>query len=74
MFINNDYNLDTNNCTDYGLMAARKAGIVIGSCYGIWPGGGGDNPGALGQRLRGLNLSSNMTRNTQGGSSPINSN
>ena len=74
LFINNDYNLNTNNCTDYGLMAARKAGISIGSCFGTWTGGGGDNPGALGQRLRNLGLSNNMTRNTTGGSSPMNSN
>lgn len=46
------YNLDSNNCTDAAIAAGRAAGQNIPGAHGTWPGGGGNNPGTLGELLR----------------------
>lgn len=46
------YNLNTYNCTDFGIAVGNKANMNLPDAYGTWPGGGGSNPGALGQYMR----------------------
>ncbi len=46
-----DYNLNEFNCTDYVLELLADIGIKIDSEEGTWPGGGGNNPGDLGEDL-----------------------
>ena len=59
------YNLNTNNCTTFSLQALDAGGVILPSTVGTWPGGGiGNDPGDLGEDIRGMQLSSNMTRNT----------
>ncbi|HIB8191191.1 TPA: hypothetical protein ACWX1O_001757 [Elizabethkingia anophelis] len=65
------YNLNTYNCTNFGIDALAKAGISLPKTSGSWPGGGGSNPGNLGQDLRNLNNSS-VQKNTSGGNAPKN--
>lgn len=56
------YNLNSNNCTDFGLATIRIAGIKLPSAYGTWgvggpgtsTGGAGDNPGQLGENIRNM--------------------
>jgi len=45
------YNLSTNNCTDFGLKAARLAGLEVRDTKGSWPLGHGNNPGVAGQSI-----------------------
>lgn len=45
------YNLSTNNCTDFGLAAARLAGLEIRDTKGSWPLGAGNNPGNAGESI-----------------------
>jgi len=45
------YNLNKNNCTDFGLNVAAISGIKILNTYGTWPLGRGNNPGSAGQSL-----------------------
>jgi hypothetical protein len=52
--VNSQYNLETLNCTDFGIAIGNLAGLNLPDSYGTWPGGGGSNPGALGQHIRGL--------------------
>ncbi|MCL1658564.1 MULTISPECIES: hypothetical protein [Elizabethkingia] len=52
-------------------MRLAKAGISLPKTSGNWPGGGGSNPGNLGQDLRNLNNSS-VQKNTSGGNAPKN--
>lgn len=54
------YNLNSNNCTNFALDALREAGIIIPRTGGKWHHGGGLNPGDLGEDLRTMKLSSNM--------------
>lgn len=60
---NLNYDLNTNNCTDYVIQTAGLAGITLPDPQSTWPGGGGSNPGAFGQELRTMNLTNGMTRN-----------
>lgn len=46
------YNLNRNNCTDFGLVVAAIAGIKIEDTRGTWPLGGGNNPADAGQSVR----------------------
>jgi len=46
------YNLNKNNCTDFGLVVAGIAGIRISETRGSWPLGGGNNPANAGQSVR----------------------
>jgi RHS repeat-associated protein len=47
------YDLDRDNCTDWSLKCAAKAGQLFTDHQGKWPGGGGSNPGMLGRELMG---------------------
>lgn len=45
------YNLNNNNCTDFGLQAAAIGGIRIMETRGRWPLGRGNNPANAGQSV-----------------------
>ena len=45
------YNLNRNNCTDFGLNVANTGGICITDTRGTWPLGKGNNPANAGQSL-----------------------
>ncbi|MCX2477746.1 hypothetical protein OQY15_01510 [Pedobacter sp. MC2016-15] len=45
------YNLNKQNCTDFGLQAAHIVGIHINDTFGKWPGGRGNNPAITGQSI-----------------------
>lgn len=45
------YNLNKNNCTDFGLNLAGTAGIKIMNTTGSWPLGHGNNPASAGQSV-----------------------
>lgn len=45
------YNLNKNNCTDFGLSVAAIGGICIRDTWGSWPLGSGNNPANAGQSL-----------------------
>lgn len=45
------YNLNRNNCTDFGLTVAGLAGISIADTRGTWPLGKGNNPANAGQSM-----------------------
>ncbi len=45
------YNLNQNNCTDFGIKAASIAGIKVMETSGKWPLGSGNNPGVTGQSI-----------------------
>jgi hypothetical protein len=45
------YDLNTNNCTDFGLNAADIGGIKISGTFGKWPFGRGNNPASAGMSL-----------------------
>jgi hypothetical protein len=58
------YNLNKNNCTDFGLNLAGTAGIKIMDTKGSWPFGRGNNPANAGQSIlegKVLNMDSNHT-------------
>lgn len=46
-----EYNLNQQNCTDFGLQAAGLAGIHIADTFGRWPLGKGNNPAVTGQSI-----------------------
>ena len=60
------YDLNTNNCTSFAIRCSAAAGITLPQTVGKWPGGSGLNPGDLAEDLRGMALTSNMTRSTDG--------
>ncbi|WP_259069444.1 hypothetical protein HDF24_14370 [Mucilaginibacter sp. X4EP1] len=45
------YDLNKNNCTDFGLNVAAISGIKILNTFGTWPMGRGNNPGVAGQSV-----------------------
>jgi hypothetical protein len=45
------YNLNRNNCTDFGLSVAALGGIRIANTRGRWPLGKGNNPANAGQSI-----------------------
>jgi len=45
------YNLNRNNCTDFGLNVAELGGISISQTRGTWPLGKGNNPANAGQSM-----------------------
>jgi len=65
-----DYNLNSNNCTTFAINALASSGIILPTTKGSWPLGSGDDPGDLGEDIRNMPLSSNMTRNTVDNSHP----
>jgi hypothetical protein len=66
------YNLNSNNCTTWALSSLNAGGINIFTTTGFWPLGSGDDPGDLGQDIRSLTLSSNMSRSVTAGNAPSN--
>jgi len=46
------YNLNTYNCTNFAIDIGNLAGLNLPDSYGSWLGGGGSNPGVLGQYIR----------------------
>ena len=59
------YNLNSNNCSTFALGALSAGGEAIASTIGTWvPNGQGLDPGDLGEDIRNMSLSSNMTRST----------
>ena len=64
------YNLNTLNCTDAALQVGNSIGMNLPDTNGTWIGGGGSNPGNLGQDIRGLS-SNNLTINTTSGTATL---
>jgi hypothetical protein len=60
------YNLNSNNCTDFGLPTIRLAGVKMPSAHGSWGFGSGDNPGQLGQNIRNMPTPMGGLKNTTG--------
>jgi hypothetical protein len=58
------YNLNTYNCTDFGIGVGNLAGLNLPDGHGTWPGGAGSNPGALGQHIRGMTGNNSTTSTT----------
>ena len=71
---NLNYNLNSNNCTDYVIQAAELAGITLPDPQSTWPKGGGSNPGAFGQSLRAMTSTNGMVINRTTGIAPQNTN
>jgi hypothetical protein len=67
------YNLNSYNCTDFALGACASAGLSLPDTSGNWPGGGGTNPGDLGEDIRLMNSSSTITVSKNSGTAPSNS-
>jgi hypothetical protein len=60
------YDLNGNNCTDFGLYAADVAGISINNTKGNWPLGRGNNPANAGQSILEGKFLNTDTGNSQG--------
>lgn len=58
------YNLNTYNCTDFAIAVGNLVGLNLPDSYGTWPGGGGSNPGNLGQEIRNMTFPPNVYRQT----------
>lgn len=59
------YDLNTNNCTSFAIHAMQAGNINLPATVGSWSDGGfGYDPGDLGEDIRKMTLSSNMTRST----------
>jgi hypothetical protein len=68
------YDLNSYNCTDFGMQASSIVGITLPSAYGTWGNsvtgsGGGDNPGQLGQNIRNLTIPAGVVKTTNTGTS-----
>jgi hypothetical protein len=66
------YNLNTYNCTDFAIEIGNLVGLGLPDSYGTWPGGGGSNPGKLGQEIRNMALPTNTSRQTTGANAASN--
>lgn len=66
------YDLNDFNCSDFGITVGNLAGLNLPEANGTWPGGGGSNPGVLGQYIRNMNTSGGVSKNTTGGNAPSN--
>lgn len=66
------YNLNTYNCTDFAIAIGNLVGLGLPDSYGTWPGGGGSNPGQLGQEIRNMTLPTNSSRQTTGANAASN--
>lgn len=64
------YNLNTMNCTDVALQICNSMGMNLTDTMGSWIGGGGSNPGNLGQDLRNMN-NSTVSVNSNGGNASL---
>ena len=66
-YVNNvpsTYNLNTYNCSDFAIQIGNLVGLDLPDSYGTWTGGGGSNPGQLGQNIRNMTLPKNVSRQT----------
>jgi|GEM_PF-2146513 len=70
---NGTYDLNTYNCTDFGMSIAAAAGLSLPDTNGTWPGGSGSNPGDFGQDVRSYSPPSGASINSSGGSALSNS-
>lgn len=68
----NGYDLYDFNCTDFALDIAELAGLNLPDNYRSYGTKGGSSPGQLGQDIRNMNLPEGASRNTTGGTSPLN--
>ncbi|RZK69163.1 MAG: hypothetical protein EOO92_22285 [Pedobacter sp.] len=68
------YNLNTNNCSDFAQQVSAAGGVNLPNTNGSWPGGGGTNPGNLGQDIRNMSLPSGAVIKTTGGIALSNAN
>ncbi len=67
------YNLNSYNCTNFGVGAAGAAGLSLPTTRGTWaPGSGGLNPGDLGQDMRTMSLPAGASRDVQSGQADSN--
>lgn len=59
------YNLNSENCTTFGIQTLANGGITLPITIGSWPGGGlGCNPGDLGEDLRQMSLPPHAVKGT----------
>lgn len=58
------YDLNNENCTTFVINALGANGISLPNTKGTWGGGGGNDPGDLGEDISQMQLAPNMTRNT----------
>jgi len=58
------YDMSTNNCTTFVIHALQAGFVNLSSQIGSWTSGSGYDPGDLGEDIRTIPLSSNMSRNT----------
>ena len=73
------YHVEYYNCTNYARDIGNIAGMNIPSAWGVYPGvqsgytgsGGGQNPGKLGEVMRGMDGQNGVTVNDIGGTSPL---
>ena len=72
-FGNTSYHLSNYNCTDFAFAISQGAGVSLPDTYGSWPGGGGSNPGSLGQDLRNMPASTKYSVSTVSGNGASNS-
>ena len=61
-----NYNLNSNNCTDFGINLGNSIDLSIPDSQGTWGVGGGSNPGDLGEDLRTYNQHSGTISATPG--------
>ena len=54
------YNLNNYNCSDFAIAIGNLGGLNLPDSYGTWNGGGGSNPGQLGQNIRTMSLPANV--------------
>jgi len=66
------YDLNSYNCTDFGISVGNLAGLGLPDAYGTWPNGGGSNPGALGQYIRSMTVPAGGIRQTTSASAGSN--
>lgn len=66
------YNLNTYNCTDFGISISNSVGMGVRDSTGSWKGGGGSNPGSLGQDIRNMSNANGLIVNLTGGKAPSN--
>jgi len=46
------YDINNYNCTNFGLDIGRACGVSLPATNGVWPGGGGKNPGDFTEDLK----------------------
>lgn len=61
---NPTYNLNNNNCTSFALHTLEAGNVYIPASFGSWAGGGGYDPGDLGEDIRNMALQPGMSRST----------